>query len=57
MNDLIAYTPEMRNLPFLRLLINQDYPVIHPDWIKQIDIKKLAALQIAKVKFAPFLAS
>ena len=38
--------PEMCNLPFLRLLINHDYPVIHPDWIKQIDFKKLAALWI-----------
>ena len=38
--------PEMCNLPFLRLLINHNYPVIHPDWIKQIDFKKLATLLI-----------
>ena len=40
------YVPEMCNLPFLRLLINHDYPVFHPDWIKQIDFKKLVALWI-----------
>ena len=27
-------------------MINHDYPGIHPDWIKQIDFKKLAALRI-----------
>ena len=40
--DLMSLA-EMCNLPFLRLLINNDYPVIHQDWIKQIDFKKLAA--------------
>ena len=27
-------------------MINHDYPEIHPDWIKQIEFKKLATFMI-----------
>ena len=37
---------EMCDLPILRLMINHDYPGIHPVWIKQIAFKKLATLRI-----------
>ena len=41
-----AALTEICNLPFLRLMINHNYPGIHPDWIKQICFKKLVTLRI-----------
>ena len=43
---LVYCATEMCNLPFLRLMINHDCPGVHPDRIKQIEFKKLAALRI-----------